>query len=107
MSEHEPGFVAVDWGTTRMRASLVGADGAVIDRREAETGVQSVPPGGFPAALEGVAGPWLSARPDLPVLMAGMVGRRHALLRRNHKRRNRLSRPHRGPRINFWLRAVK
>ena len=70
-------FVAVDWGTTRMRATLVGADGAVIDRQEAESGIQSVPPGGFPVALDALAGQWLSARPDLPVVMAGMVGSRN------------------------------
>ena len=72
-----PAFVAVDWGTTRMRASLVGADGAVIERRGSDSGVQSVPAGGFPAALDAVCGPWLAAHPGLAVVMSGMVGSRN------------------------------
>ena len=70
-------FIAVDWGTTRMRAWLVGPDRAVLDRTEADTGVQSVPAGGFPAALDAACAPWFAMRPDLPVVMAGMVGSRN------------------------------
>ncbi len=75
--EDDPAFVAVDWGTTRLRAALVAGSGAVLGRVEAETGVQAVPPGGFPAALAEACGPWLAARPGLPVVMAGMVGSRN------------------------------
>ncbi len=71
------GFIAVDWGTTRLRASLVGADGAVAATAQSDAGVQSVPAGGFPAALDAACGPWLAARPERPVLMAGMVGSRN------------------------------
>lgn len=77
MDTTEASFIAVDWGTTRLRASLVGRDGAVLDRTEADQGVQSVVAGGFPAALETACGSWLHTRPDLPVLMAGMVGSRN------------------------------
>ncbi len=77
MQDTSPALIAVDWGTTRMRASLVDPAGAVLDRTEAETGVQSIAPGGFPAALEAACGPWLDRHPDLPVLMAGMVGSRN------------------------------
>jgi 2-dehydro-3-deoxygalactonokinase len=72
-----PSFIAVDWGTTRMRASLVGRDGLVTSRIESESGVQSVPAGGFPAALETACAPWFEAYPELPVVMAGMVGSRN------------------------------
>ena len=75
-----PAFAAVDWGTTRLRASLVAPDGAVMERRGSDSGVQSVPVGGFPAALEGACGPWFAAHPDLPVLMSGMVGSRNGWL---------------------------
>ncbi len=60
-----------------MRATLVGAAGTVLDRVESAAGVQSVPAGGFPAALEAACGPWFAGRPDLPVVMAGMVGSRN------------------------------
>jgi 2-dehydro-3-deoxygalactonokinase len=71
------GFIAVDWGTTRLRASLVDATGAVIDTTQSDSGVQSIPAGGFPAALDSACAAWFGSRPDLPVLMAGMVGSRN------------------------------
>ncbi|RYC32547.1 2-dehydro-3-deoxygalactonokinase [Lichenibacterium minor] len=72
-----PSFIAVDWGTTRLRASLVGADGSVVATVGSDAGVQSVAAGGFPAALDAACRPWFDADPDLPVLMAGMVGSRN------------------------------
>ncbi len=82
MTDGAPAYVAVDWGTTRLRASLVAGDGLVLDRRQADTGVQSVLPGGFPAALEAACGSWFAAAeaagsPALSVIMAGMVGSRN------------------------------
>lgn len=77
MTSPSPRFVAVDWGTTRMRASLIGADGSVLERMQSDAGVQSVPAGGFPAALEAACAPWFATDPDLPVIMAGMVGSRN------------------------------
>ena len=70
-------FIAVDWGTTRLRAYHVAADGAVLASTSSESGVQSVAPGGFPAALRACCGPWLAAHPGIPVMMAGMVGSRN------------------------------
>ncbi len=70
-------FIAVDWGTTRLRASLVGTDGAVAATTQSDAGVQSIAPGGFRAALDAACRPWFDAHPDLPVLMAGMVGSRN------------------------------
>ena len=70
-------FIAIDWGTTRLRAYLIGPDGDVLDRSSSDTGIQSVPPGGFPAALAKACGGWFSTQPDLPVIMAGMVGSRN------------------------------
>ena len=68
-------MIAVDWGTTSLRAFRLGADGAVLDRYEAQGGILAVPAGGFPAALEAAVGPWLSAGEDR-VLLSGMVGSR-------------------------------
>lgn len=77
MSDTTPAFIAIDWGTTRLRATLLGAGGDVLARRESEAGVQTVPQGGFPDALQAVAGDWLGQDPELPLLMAGMVGSRN------------------------------
>ena len=70
-------FIAVDWGTTRLRANLMGADAAVLASASSEAGVQAVPAGGFPAALRACCGAWLAQYPGIPVLMAGMVGSRN------------------------------
>ena len=72
-----PALVAVDWGTTRLRAHLLAPDGGFLASAGADTGVQSVPPGGFPAALRACCGDWLAAHPGLPIIMAGMVGSRN------------------------------
>lgn len=76
-SEGTPALVVVDWGTTRLRATLLDGQGAILARNEADQGVQSVPAGGFPAALEAACGSWTAGRPELPVLMSGMVGSRN------------------------------
>lgn len=65
-------LIGLDWGTTRLRAWLYGADGAVLDRRSRPHGVRALPPGGFDAALADVAAGW----PRCPRLACGMVGAR-------------------------------
>ncbi len=72
-----PAAIALDWGTTRLRAFLLDAEGAVIEKREASDGIMSVPAGGFPAVLAKHCGDWLAANKDLPVTMAGMIGSRN------------------------------
>jgi 2-dehydro-3-deoxygalactonokinase len=70
-------LIALDWGTTRARAFLIGEDGVVLAKRIADRGIQSVPAGGFPAAFAEIAGEFRAARPDAAVLLAGMVGSRN------------------------------
>lgn len=70
-------LIALDWGTTRARAFLIGEDGAVLGKRGADRGIQSVPAGGFPAAFAEIAGEFRRAQPDAAVLLAGMVGSRN------------------------------
>ena len=70
-------LIAVDWGTTRFRAFLVAADGVVLAKTVGDDGILSVASGGFPAALEKHCGAWLATSPDIPVVMAGMVGSRN------------------------------
>jgi 2-dehydro-3-deoxygalactonokinase len=72
-----PRLIAVDWGTSRLRAYLLDATGAVIEKVGADEGIMAVPPGGFPATLRRHVGHWLAARPGLPVVLAGMVGSRN------------------------------
>ncbi|GAB4192968.1 MAG: 2-dehydro-3-deoxygalactonokinase [Thalassobaculales bacterium] len=65
-------LIALDWGTTNLRAYLVGGGGAILDRRASAEGILNVPPGGFPDAFARAIAGW----PGLPALMAGMVGAR-------------------------------
>lgn len=76
-SGEEAAAIAVDWGTTRFRACLIDAAGAILDRRDAEAGIMAVEAGGFARTLQRHVGPWLAAAPTLPVVMAGMVGSRN------------------------------
>ena len=70
-------LIALDWGTTRARAFLISESGAVLERRSADSGIQSVPAGGYPAAFEALAGDFRRASPDAAIVLAGMVGSRN------------------------------
>ena len=70
----QPALLALDWGTSSLRASLLGAGGRVLDSRHRPWGLLHLPEGGFPAALQGIAGDWLANTAGLPVIAAGMVG---------------------------------
>jgi len=67
-------LIAIDWGTTSARASLVDADGRITGTRSAPLGVQQVRPGEFPQALDALLGDWRTL--DLPRFAAGMIGSR-------------------------------
>lgn len=69
-------LVALDWGTSSLRAYRLDASGAVLDTRANGCGIQYLPaPGidGFEAAFTNICGDWLAADP-VPVVAAGMVG---------------------------------
>jgi 2-dehydro-3-deoxygalactonokinase len=72
-----PRLLALDWGTSTLRACLLADDAVLIEERQRPWGILQLPepaPAGFAAALRGVAGDWLAAMPGLPVVASGMVG---------------------------------
>lgn len=76
MAAAAPELLALDWGTSSLRAFLM-AGGAVIDSRRSAHGIQHLPsPGraGFEQAFAAIAGDWLQRWPRLPVVASGMVG---------------------------------
>ncbi|SAL74242.1 2-keto-3-deoxy-galactonokinase [Caballeronia peredens] len=76
-SASTPALIALDWGTTSLRAYLLGEDGAALDTRASPAGIMKLPAGGFDQAFEETCGDWLDAHPlsaQLPVIAAGMVG---------------------------------
>jgi 2-dehydro-3-deoxygalactonokinase len=67
-------MIAIDWGTTHLRAYRLTASGEIEARKTATKGIMAVAPGGFAAVLEEILADW----PDLsdePILMSGMIGR--------------------------------
>ena len=63
-------LLALDWGTSSLRAYVLGDRGTVLDERVRPWGIMHLPDGGFEAALRGIAGDRL----HLPVIASGMVG---------------------------------
>jgi len=68
-------LVAVDWGTTSLRAARIAPDGTVQEERASQRGILGVPAGGFPAVLDETCGDWL-ADPAALCLVSGMAGSR-------------------------------
>lgn len=75
MSDNSPVLLALDWGTSSLRACLLGADGRVLDRRDRPWGILQLPGGGFPAAFAAITEGWRDA--DRPMIASGMVGSRN------------------------------
>lgn len=69
-----PRLIALDWGTSSLRAFLLGADGTVLERRAERLGIMQTPPDGFPASFAQIAGAWRRRWPHLPAIAAGMIG---------------------------------
>jgi len=74
----QPALIALDWGTTSLRAYLLSADGTVLDTRSSPAGIMNLPcpadQGGFDQAFDETCGAWLKADATLTVIAAGMVG---------------------------------
>ncbi|HEY0288686.1 MAG TPA: 2-dehydro-3-deoxygalactonokinase [Pseudomonas sp.] len=78
-------LIALDWGTTSLRAYRLGERGRVLEQRALSAGIMQLPStprliagalcsDGFELAFDLACGDWLDARPDLPVIACGMVG---------------------------------
>lgn len=65
-------MIAIDWGTTNCRASLLAADGQELDTRRAPEGAGGLQSSEFEAVFERLVAGW----PDLPVWICGMAGSR-------------------------------
>lgn len=65
-----PALIAIDWGTSSLRAYLLDDTGNVIDSRSEPRGIMHVPDGNFSAAYESITAGW----PALTSIAAGMIG---------------------------------
>lgn len=81
-------LIALDWGTSSLRAYRLGAAGRVLELRSLPWGVMKLPQialpdnsgvdalAGFEFAFEEACGDWIRAAPQAAVIAAGMVGSR-------------------------------
>lgn len=78
-------LIALDWGTTSLRAYRLGEHGRVLEHRSLSAGIMQLPStprpiagqmcsDGFELAFDEACGDWLDAEPRLPVIACGMVG---------------------------------
>lgn len=73
-------LIGLDWGTSSLRAYLLGDTGAILERRDSALGIMKVENGDFAGALEQVCGDWLRAHMEAPLLLSGMVGSKQGWL---------------------------
>jgi 2-dehydro-3-deoxygalactonokinase len=74
-SHISPAWIAVDWGTSNLRAWAMDAAGKILAHAESDEGMGKLTRTGFEPALLRLIGPWLEAGP-VPVVACGMVGSR-------------------------------
>ncbi|HEX2941290.1 MAG TPA: 2-dehydro-3-deoxygalactonokinase, partial [Rhodopila sp.] len=67
-------LIALDWGTSSLRAYLIGGSGRILDRRTEPWGIMQVPAGEFAARFDTITSSWRARWPRLPALAAGMIG---------------------------------
>lgn len=67
------GLIALDWGTSSLRAFRFNGAGQLQEIRARPWGIRHLPEGGYDAALAGITAGW----PVLPRLACGMVGSRN------------------------------
>ncbi|MFO1164816.1 MAG: 2-dehydro-3-deoxygalactonokinase [Paracoccus sp. (in: a-proteobacteria)] len=70
-----PDWIAVDWGTTRLRVWAMQGSQA-LQSRHSDKGMGGLPRDGFEPALLELIHDWLPAQGRMPVIACGMVGAR-------------------------------
>lgn len=71
-----PAWIAVDWGTTHLRAWAIARDGAVLAEGQSDKGMGALARDDFEPALLALIAEWLDADRKTPVIACGMVGAR-------------------------------
>lgn len=68
-------LIALDWGTSNLRARLLGDGGEVLQSRAGAVGVMAVPERRFAQALLDLCGDWIDGHAG-PIIASGMIGSR-------------------------------
>ena len=80
-----PAWIAVDWGTSNLRAWAMGVDG-VLAEASSDEGMGKLTREQFEPALLRLIGPWLGVG-RMPVVACGMVGSRQGWIEAPYLRR--------------------
>ncbi|SMX47841.1 2-dehydro-3-deoxygalactonokinase [Maliponia aquimaris] len=72
----EPRLIGLDWGTSSLRAFLIGGTGEVLDVVSAPQGIMHVEGRDFDAVFHRLVQPWLRGR-VLPIIASGMITSRN------------------------------
>ncbi len=72
----EPALIGIDWGTSSLRAFLIGSDGEVLERVAKPQGIMHVANKDFEAAFGELTAAWM-AQNNLPVIASGMITSRN------------------------------
>lgn len=67
-------LIALDWGTSSLRAWLLADAHTVLDSRQAKQGIMQVADGDFEGVYRALIGDWVAANGALPVIACGMIG---------------------------------
>jgi len=70
-----PDWIAVDWGTTHLRAFAMGPAG-VLAEAESDDGMATLARDGYEPALMRLLAPWLAPGAPVDIIACGMVGSR-------------------------------
>ena len=74
-SRISPEWIAVDWGTSNLRAWAMDGEGNVLAEATSDRGMSSLAKDEFEPALRALVDPWL-VKDTMPVVACGMVGAR-------------------------------
>ncbi len=74
MSDIKPDWIAVDWGTSNMRAWAMSASGTVLAEARSDKGMGELARDGFEPELLRTVGDWINGK--VTVIACGMVGSR-------------------------------
>jgi 2-dehydro-3-deoxygalactonokinase len=104
-----PAWIAVDWGTSNLRAWAMGADGRVLAEASSEEGMGKLTREGYEPALLRLIGGWLSA--GAPVIACGMVGSRQGWCEAPYRtvpctpvdQSGQVQAPTADPRLRVWI----
>ena len=73
-------WIAVDWGTTNLRAWIMDGDGEITANLRSDRGMGSLAPNEFEPALLSLIEPYLTTDTITPVICCGMVGAKQGWL---------------------------